>query len=91
MLKRVRDALSGNLVEEYWYTPSGDRIKKVVYLSGGGNRTTYYINSGYEVEADESGVVQATKYVFANGERVVAVSVGTKWAVEKNSILMIFK
>ena len=73
MLKNVRDAATGAVVEEYWYNPSGDRIKKVAYLVDGRNRTTLYINGGYEVEIDEAGVRQVTKYVFANGERLVEV------------------
>jgi hypothetical protein len=56
MLKRLRNAQTGEVVEDYWYNPSGDRVKKVAYLVDGRNRTTLYVNSGYEVEVNESGV-----------------------------------
>ena len=69
MLKRVK---SGNsTVEQYWYDSTGNRVKKTQYLAGGGNRTTYYPSSSYETLVDETGVAHNTKYVFANGERLV--------------------
>ena len=73
MLKRLRNAVTGAVVEEYWYNPAGDRVKKVAYVVDGRNRTTYYVNAGYEVEVNETGGRKITKYVFANGERLVEI------------------
>ena len=73
MIKRLRNTVTNEVVEEYWHNPAGDRIRKVAYLSDGSNRTTLYVNSGYEVEINETGGRQITKYVFANNERLVEV------------------
>jgi len=43
MLKLVRDTASGSPVEQYWYNPAGERVRKVIYLAGSGNQTTYFV------------------------------------------------
>jgi len=73
MLSKVKDASTNRTVEQYWYTPDGQRVKKVIYLLAGGNQTTYYVVGDYETAVNASGVREDTSYVFANGERVATL------------------
>ncbi|MFH0862131.1 MAG: RHS repeat-associated core domain-containing protein [Candidatus Altiarchaeota archaeon] len=70
MLKIVKNASTDAVVEQYWYGPDGQRIKKVSFLEDGKNRTTLYVNPSYEININETGTRQDTRYVFANGERM---------------------
>ena len=72
MLSMVKSG--GSTVEQYWYDSTGNRVKKTQYLPTGGNKTTYYPSPAYETSVDETGVVRNTRYVFANGERLVEVA-----------------
>ncbi|MFH1055600.1 MAG: hypothetical protein V1744_05860 [Candidatus Altiarchaeota archaeon] len=47
---------------------------KIHYLQDGRNRTTYYVSPSYETVVDEYGVARNTRYVWANGERLVEIA-----------------
>ncbi|MFH0862130.1 MAG: RHS repeat-associated core domain-containing protein [Candidatus Altiarchaeota archaeon] len=70
MLKTVKNTTNDAIIEQYWYGPDGQRIKKVSFLEDGSNRTTYYVTPSYEIEYNETGARKDTRYVFANGERM---------------------
>lgn len=73
-LKRVRDDnSSGRIMADYWYDPTGKRVKKVAYDSGGGNKTSYYLGNHYETEIEKnaSGTFDKnTTYYHVNSEKV---------------------
>jgi len=65
----VNVSRSGNLVEQYVYDHSGNRIKKVENASNG-SVTIYYVSDLFEVAVYPDGSVVNTSYYYANGERV---------------------
>ncbi|MFH0860213.1 MAG: toxin TcdB middle/N-terminal domain-containing protein, partial [Candidatus Altiarchaeota archaeon] len=79
-LKRVRSGgTSGSIVAEYWYDHNNRRFKKVEYLTGGGNVTTYYLGKEFETKVNSSGTY-TTAYYYANGELVARLdSEGKKY------------
>ena len=73
MLSKVKDAITNRTVEQYWYSPDGQRIKKMVYSLSGANTTTYYVGGDFETAINGSGAREDTSYVFANSERVATL------------------
>ncbi len=62
-LTRVRDnGPTGTILEEYTYDHNGNRIKKIEYLSGGGNNTYYYIGNDFVRKINSSGTYDTTYY-----------------------------
>src|SRR3989344_5512244 len=62
-LARVRqNNATGDILEEYAYDDQGDRVKKIVYFSGGGNETSYYVGNDYVRKINSSGVYNLIYY-----------------------------
>jgi len=47
-------------IEDYYYDPDGNRVKKV-----SGSVATYYVSAAYEVTGST-----VTKYIYLNGQRI---------------------
>lgn len=62
-LIRVReDDSNGRVIEEYFYDETGQRIKKITYDSDGNSKTTYYPDSNFVREVDDSGIKDIIYY-----------------------------
>ncbi len=76
-LIRVRSPDStGTILEEYAYDPNGKRIRKIKYLTAGGNETTYYLGENFVRKVNSSGTYDTT-YYHHNGQLIAKNESGT--------------
>lgn len=68
-LSRVNNCTNNQLIAEYLYDASGNRIIKKVYINGVLSKTVYSPNDSYETDKDAStGTTQNTTYYFADNQ-----------------------
>ncbi len=68
LLSKVKVCSSGQLIAEYVYDGSGNRVIKKVYEYGTLSKTIYSPDKEYETVKLPSGTMENTTYVYANDE-----------------------